>query len=242
LLGRRWTSTDPDATVVPFTAGMYLLYVAFEGTRDVTFVRGTDDPSGQTYRSTTDPRLLCRFLDSTIEDRDSAAYFESNGGPSPDVASYAWSAELLLVQDLDALRPRIRILYPQEGDGIWDYPRRVGQDPEWTASYLWASARFQSSEGVGTGTWVIETRQLAGDPFTEASVPHPANASTTRSLSRPKFSPDGNHIAYQVQRNGTGTTYTIHRDEVGGNQPANLTPAVRNAAAGEAGMVLVAWR
>jgi hypothetical protein len=106
-----------------------------------------------------------------------------------------------------------------------------------------ASGRFVSSGGIGTDTWVIETRGSGGfgDPFTEASVPHPASASTTRSLSRPKFSPDGNYIAYQVQRNGTGTTYSIHR-ETGGIQPVNLTPDVKNAAAGEAGMILVAWR
>jgi hypothetical protein len=249
MLGRRWTSTDPDATVVPGTAGMYLLYVAFEG-RDVTFVRGTDWPGGlSSTTSTTDPRLFMLLF--------SEPWIDGEYGPSPDVASYAWSSYLLFltVQDLDVLRPRIRFLYAargQEGD-LFSHDL-VGHDLDWERAQNEgniAYARFVSGEDPGTDTWAIETMGKYGQfgaMVTEVSVPHPATASTTRSLSRPKFSPDYNdygqprHVVYQVQRNGTGTTYTIHRDEVGGNGSVNLTPDVRNAAAGETGMVLVAWR
>lgn len=139
MLGRRWTSTDPDATVVPGTAGMYLLYVAFEGTRDITLVRGADGPGGQGFRSTTDPRLWMLLF------REPWTDFEY--GSSADVASYAWSADLvfLTIQDT-GVQPRLRFLsgdpvlgasgHFQEGDFFAQdaYGERLvvpGQDPDW---------------------------------------------------------------------------------------------------------------
>jgi hypothetical protein len=237
LLGRRWTSTAPDATVVPRTAGLYLLDVLFD-----------EDGSGiETVRA---PVLWTLFFDATVGDRegrDSAAYFSSLWGDTPDVAAYSWSPDgILAVQDLDARTPRIRILDFSVGDEGFDPSQRwEGQDPSCApdASGLRiAYARFVPAEGTGTDTWVIETADYSrSDRFTtEACVPHPASAATTHSLGRPSFAPDGSDIAYQLQRNGKGTTNYILREP--GLGPKNLTPGVKPAAAGETGMVLVDWR
>jgi hypothetical protein len=186
------------------------------------------------------------FFDASVDRDDFPAYSASLGGPTPDVASYSWGGEggyLLAVQDLSVENPRIRVSSGFSGDAAFHY-RIDGQDPDWGPNSYnrMAFRRLVPADGVGTDTWVIETAdEYGGRRFTEASVPRPASASTTRSLARPKFSPDGSHIAYQLERNGTGTTNYILR-ETGGLGPKDLTPGLKPAAAGETGLVLVDWR
>jgi hypothetical protein len=247
VLGRRWTSTEPDATVVPGTAGLYRAEVVF-------------DEEGSGVESVRAPVLWTLLFDATVGDlqgRCGAAYLASYGGDTPDVAAYSYSpvAGYLAVQDLDASTPRIRVVSEIEGDaaGFGPFQRWEGQDPSWVApdaenASRIVYARFLPGEGGDTDAWVIETATDTGQGdftsnvrSTEASVPLPANAATTQSLGRPRFSTDGNHVAYQLRRHGRGTTNYVLR-ETGGLGPKNLTPGVKPAAAGETGLVLVDWR
>ena len=250
MLGRRWTSDAPDATVVPSTAGMYFSDLVFDG-RDVVAARGSSFVTG--VSSGPHPVLGMRLVD--VPDDRSDDHWNTGGpttgGPSPDVASYSWSSVFLAIQDLDASTPHIRETQLAAGSDEMTYfiRRGEGQDPDCREAHI-AYRRLVAAgvEGQGTDSWTIKTSDAGIGSFndlgglTQTSVPFPETANATQIVSNPKVSPDGNYVAYQCQRKvRDASTYSIHR-VTGGLGPKNLTPRVKPAAAGASGMVLVAWR
>jgi hypothetical protein len=217
VLARRWTGTDAPSSVVPWTAGMYLFFLSFDTGGDVTGVTGDVFPS-----------LL--FFDASVADRDSSAYYDTLGGPTPDVASYAWHRHgSLAVQDLSVDRPRIRLVNGGDLDFV-PHLRFDGEDPAFGRDTdRLAYGRFVPRTGNnGVDRWEIETSVWGQERTTVASVPHPAGAGATRALSNPKVSPDGNHVVHQVT-DEEGTSHIARETGV------RLTSKSSNT-------VLVTWR
>jgi len=217
MLARRWTGTGSADTVVPGSAGLYSAHLSFDGAGDAI---GLD----------ADPAPLAPL--GTVPD--------AFGRETPDVGSYSWSPGMSEVVVQSRAGEQLRVVAVPSGATT---PLGPGQDPDWSpVGSRIAYARFVRGRTASRDTWVIET--VSGDGSGRETVVSAKYGITGAEASKPKWSPDGVHIAYQyVDQNGGNWTNYIYRVAADGTGMANLTPEVTPGTSnGFSGLALSDWR
>jgi hypothetical protein len=215
MLGRQWTGSTSEDTVVDGTWGLYTAHLAFDGDGNVA---GLDaDPAFSLLLGTYGPA----------------------GREGPDVTSYSWAPDMTgLVAD-DRLMQAIRVIDASNGAVV---PLGPGRDPDWSPDGSKIAYR-RSIDGRKPGD-ALQTVRPDGSGVATVLFLRSFSSGAWQHMDRPKWSPDGAYLAYQYTfENGSSSTRSIYRIAADGTGNTNLTPEVTTGSGGGFfGLFLRNWR
>jgi hypothetical protein len=220
MFGRQWTGTSAADTVVAGTCGLYVAHLSF-------------DADGNAVGLDADP--VFRFDLGT---------YGPPGQELPNARTYSWSPDMTKLA-VDMRNPGdIRVIDAVTGAVASFGP---GEAPDWSPDGTRiAYARFVPGSSSSRDAWTIQTANPEGGSVaTLASFRTRVSASTSQSVTGPKWSPDGAHVAYQYvfTQNGARWMHSVYRVAASGGTSTNLTPEVGTGTGGGTfGLGLRDWR